>query len=284
MNLPILTTPHELDRYLQSHRSQSIGFVPTMGALHVGHQSLIERARSENTVVIVSIFVNPLQFAADEDLDRYPRQLEIDRVICEAAGVDMLFVPTVESMGIRDTLTQVVPPASMVNRLCGNTRTGHFQGVATIVAKLLNIVQPDRAYFGEKDAQQLAIIRRIVTDLNLPVSIVGCPTLRANSGLAHSSRNQYLSPTGRSQAAVIYRSLQQAQKLAKNGETDPHKLLTAAKTELSTVTEFHLEYLELVDPHTLQSIDTLDKPALLAIAGRIENTRLIDNIGILPAV
>jgi pantoate ligase / CMP/dCMP kinase len=284
MNLPILTTPHELDRYLQSHRSQSIGFVPTMGALHVGHQSLIERARSENTVVIVSIFVNPLQFAADEDLDRYPRQLEIDRVICEAAGVDMLFVPTVESMGIRDTLTQVVPPASMVNRLCGNTRTGHFQGVATIVAKLLNIVQPDRAYFGEKDAQQLAIIRRIVADLNLPVSIIGCPTLRANSGLAHSSRNQYLSPTGRSQAAVIYRSLQQAQKLAKNGETDPHKLLTVAKTELSTVPEFHLEYLELVDPHTLESIDTLAKPALLAIAGRIENTRLIDNIGILPAV
>ncbi|WP_051038979.1 pantoate--beta-alanine ligase [Chamaesiphon minutus] len=284
MNLPLLTTPNELDRYLQSHRSQSIGFVPTMGALHVGHQSLIERARSENTVVIVSIFVNPLQFAADEDLDRYPRQLEIDRVICEAAGVDLLFVPTVESMGIRDTLTQVVPPASMVNRLCGNTRTGHFQGVATIVAKLLNIVQPDRAYFGEKDAQQLAIIRRIVTDLNLPVSIIGCPTLRANSGLAHSSRNQYLSPTGRSQAAVIYRSLNQAQKLAQNGETDPHKLLTAAQTELNTVPEFHLEYLEIVDPHTLQSIDTLDKPALIAIAGRIENTRLIDNIGILPAV
>jgi pantoate ligase / CMP/dCMP kinase len=284
MNLPILTTPHDLDRYLQSHRSQSIGFVPTMGALHVGHQSLIERARSENTVVIVSIFVNPLQFAANEDLDRYPRQLEIDRVICEAAGVDLLFVPTVESMGIRDTLTQVVPPPSMVNRLCGNTRPGHFQGVATIVAKLLNIVQPDRAYFGEKDAQQLAIIRRIVTDLNLPVSIIGCPTLRANSGLAHSSRNQYLSPIGRSQAAVIYRSLQQAQKLAQNGETDPHKLLTAAKTELSTVPEFHLEYLQIVDPHTLQSIDTLDKPALFAIAGRIENTRLIDNIGISPAV
>jgi pantoate ligase / CMP/dCMP kinase len=278
MNLPILTTPHDLDRFLQSHRSQSIGFVPTMGALHVGHQSLIERARSENTVAIVSIFVNPLQFGANEDLDRYPRQLEIDRVICEAAGVDLLFVPTVESMGIRDTLTQVVPPAMMVNTLCGNTRPGHFQGVATIVAKLLNIVQPDRAYFGEKDAQQLAIVRRIVTDLNLPVNIIGCPTLRANSGLAHSSRNQYLSPTGRSQAAVIYRSLQQAQTLSQQGETDTHKLLTAAKTELSTVPEFQLEYLEIVDPHTLQSIDTLDKPALIAIAGRIENTRLIDNI------
>ena len=160
----------------------------------------------------------------------------------------------------------------------GGTRAGHFQGVATIVTKLLNIVQPDRAYFGEKDAQQLAIIRRIATDLNLPVNIIACPTLRANSGLAHSSRNHYLSPSGRSQAAVIYRSLQQAQKLSQQGETEPHKLLTAAKTELSTIPEFYLEYLEIVDPHTLQSIETLDKPALMAIAGRIENTRLIDNI------
>jgi pantoate ligase / CMP/dCMP kinase len=286
MNLPIFTTPNDLSHYLQSHRSQSIGFVPTMGALHVGHQSLIDRARQENTVAIVSIFVNPLQFGANEDLDRYPRQLEIDRVICETAGVDALFVPTAESMGIRETLTQVIPPPLMMSGLCGRTRAGHFQGVATIVTKLLNIVQPDRAYFGEKDAQQLAIIRRIVADLNIPVDIIGCPTLRADSGLAHSSRNQYLSPTGRSQAAVIYRSLQQAQKLADGGEIYASDLLTAVTTELATVPEFQLEYLELVDPQTLQSIlhgrgsanDKLDRVALLAIAGRIENTRLIDNI------
>ncbi len=290
MNLPIFTNPSELGHYLQSHRSQSlaepplcgIGFVPTMGALHVGHQSLIDRARHENTLAIVSIFVNPLQFGANEDLDLYPRQLEIDRVICETAGVDALFVPTIESMGITNSLTQVIPPPMMMSGLCGRVRTGHFRGVATIVTKLLNIVQPDRAYFGEKDAQQLAIIRQIVADLNIPVDIIGCPTLRTDSGLAHSSRNQYLSPLGRSQAAVIYRSLQQAQKLADLGEVDGHSLLATVTTELETVPEFELEYLELVDLKTLQSIELLDRSALLAIAGRIENTRLIDNITISP--
>jgi pantoate ligase / CMP/dCMP kinase len=280
MDLPIFTTPSELGHYLQSHRSQSIGFVPTMGALHVGHQSLIDRARHENTLVIVSIFVNPLQFGPNEDLDRYPRQLEIDRAVCEAAGVDVLFLPTPESMGIRDILTQVLPPPLMMSGLCGRTRPGHFQGVATIVTKLLNITQPDRAYFGEKDAQQLAIIRKIVTDLNLPVDIVGCPTLRADSGLAHSSRNQYLSPTGKAQAAVIYRSLKQAQVLVANGETHAPAILAAVITELGTIPEFQLEYLELVDPQTLQSIEVVDGSVLIAIAGRIENTRLIDNIAI----
>jgi pantoate ligase / CMP/dCMP kinase len=284
MNLPIFTTPSELGHYLQSHRSQSIGFVPTMGALHVGHQSLIDRARHENTVAIVSIFVNPLQFGPNEDLDRYPRQLEIDRVICETAGVDALFLPTPESMGIKDSLTQIIPPKMMMSGLCGRTRTGHFQGVATIVTKLLNIVQPDRAYFGEKDAQQLAIIRKIVIDLNIPVDIVACPTLRGESGLAHSSRNQYLSPTGRSQATVIYRSLKQAQKLADSQEIDSRSLLAAVITELRIVPEFELEYLELVDCDTLQPIETLDRPALLAISGQIENTRLIDNIAIFPTV
>jgi pantoate ligase / CMP/dCMP kinase len=280
MDLAIITTPSELGHYLQSHRSQAIGFVPTMGALHVGHQSLIDRARHENTLAIVSIFVNPLQFSPNEDLDRYPRQLEIDRAICEAAGVDVLFVPTPESMGIKDILTQVMPPPMMMSGLCGRTRAGHFQGVATIVTKLLNIVQPDRAYFGEKDAQQLAIIRRIVTDLNLPVDIVGCPTLRADSGLAHSSRNQYLSPTGTAQSAVIYRSLKQAQTLVANGEIHAATILAAMNTELATVPEFQLEYLEIVDPETLQSIETIVKKVLVAIAGRIENTRLIDNISI----
>jgi pantoate ligase / CMP/dCMP kinase len=278
MSLPIFTTPSELGDYLQSHRSTSIGFVPTMGALHLGHQSLIDRARSENTLVIVSIFVNPLQFGANEDLDRYPRQLELDRDLCEQAGVDALFLPTAESIGINDTLTQVMPPPMMIGGLCGRTRIGHFQGVATIVVKLLNIVKPNRAYFGEKDAQQLAIIRRIVADLNLSVDVVGCPTFRAESGLALSSRNQYLSPTGRSQAAVIYRSLQQGQVLAKAGEIHAQSILAAVQTELATVPEFQLEYLELVDRHSLQSIDTINNSALMAIAGRIENTRLIDNI------
>jgi pantoate ligase / CMP/dCMP kinase len=290
MSLPIFTTPQELSDQLQLWRAPSlaepllwgIGFVPTMGALHLGHQSLIDRAKQENTRVIVSIFVNPLQFGPNEDLDRYPRQLALDHAMCEQAGVDALFVPTVASMGLDlgedDAISQVIPPPMMISGLCGRSRIGHFQGVATIVTKLLNIVRPDRAYFGEKDAQQLAIIRQIVKDLHLPVEIVGCPTLRAESGLALSSRNQYLSAAGRSQAPVIYRSLQQAQKLAANGERDVQSLLTAVATELDTTPEFQLEYLELVDPQTLQPIEILDRPALLAIAGRIENTRLIDNM------
>ncbi len=249
-----------------------------MGALHLGHQSPIDRARQENTLAVVSIFVNPLQFGANEDLDRYPRQLERDRAMCETAGVDVLFVPTVASMGIGQPLTQIMPPAMLMNGLCGRTRPGHFQGVATIVTKLLNIVQPDRAYFGEKDAQQLAIVRRIVADLNIPVEIVGCPTVREASGLAMSSRNQYLSPTARDRAAVIYRSLQQAQALFARGDTTIESLMLAVKTELSKVPEFDLEYLELVDPLTLQPIELSRQQMLVAIAGRIENTRLIDNL------
>jgi pantoate ligase / CMP/dCMP kinase len=249
-----------------------------MGALHLGHQSLIDRARQENTLAVVSIFVNPLQFGANEDLDRYPRQLERDRSMCELTGVDVLFAPTVESMGVGQPLTQVIPPVEMTAGLCGRKRVGHFQGVATIVTKLLNIIQPDRAYFGEKDAQQLAIIRRIVADLNIPVEIVGCPTLREASGLAMSSRNQYLSLIARERAAVIYRSLQQAQAACDRGETGLEALISAVKTELATVPEFDLEYLELVDPLTLRSLDRVLDRGLLAIAGRIENTRLIDNI------
>jgi pantoate ligase / CMP/dCMP kinase len=278
MNLPIFTTPNELGHYLQSHRSQAIGFVPTMGALHLGHQSLLDRARQENTLAVVSIFVNPLQFGANEDLDWYPRQLERDRAMCEIAGVDVLFVPTVESMGVGQPLTQVIPPAMMTAGLCGRKRVGHFQGVATIVTKLLNIIQPDRAYFGEKDAQQLAIIRRIVADLNIPVEIVGCPTVREASGLAMSSRNQYLSPTARDRAAVIDRSLQQARAACDRGDTAIDSLTSAVKTELATVPEFDLEYLELVDPLTLEPLDRVRHKALLAIAGSIEHTRLIDNI------
>ena len=166
----------------------------------------------------------------------------------------------------------------MTEGLCGRKRAGHFQGVATIVTKLLNIVQPDRAYFGEKDAQQLAIIRRIVVDLNIPVEVVGCATVREASGLAFSSRNQYLSPTARDRAAVIYRSLQRAQALCANGEIAVQSLIAAVKTELDTVPEFDLEYLELVDPCSLQPLDSIARQALIAIAGRIEHTRLIDNI------
>jgi len=197
----LFTTTAGLFCYLERHRQgKEVGLVPTMGALHAGHLSLIERARRENAIVIVSIFVNPLQFGPTEDFQCYPRQLEEDRQLCEQLGVDAIFSPTpMELYGNRlptsdggTELTQVVPPAAMTSVLCGRSRTGHFQGVATVVTKLLNLVQPERAYFGQKDAQQLAIIRRLVTDLNLPVAIVACPIVREESGLALSSRNQYL--------------------------------------------------------------------------------------------
>ncbi len=255
-----------------------IGFVPTMGALHAGHLSLIETARRETKIVVVSIFVNPLQFGPTEDLARYPRTLPADQALCAAAGVDALFVPSVAEMGAGDRGTQVIPPAGMMAGLCGRSRIGHFQGVATIVTKLLNIVQPTRAYFGQKDAQQLAIIRRLIFDLNWPIQIVGCPTLREDSGLAMSSRNQYLSPTERTQATALYRGLQQAAQLFHAGERSSSTLVEAVKTELRQVPAIAHEYIELVDPDTMETLHEVKDTGLLAVAARLGTTRLIDNL------
>lgn len=264
-----------------------VGLVPTMGALHSGHLSLIQKARRENKIVVVSIFVNPLQFGPTEDFQKYPRTLEHDRELCEQAGVDVIFMPTPEEMGIRrrqdesqmsPRLTQVMPPETMTTGLCGRTRVGHFQGVATIVTKLLNIVQPNRAYFGQKDAQQLAIIRRLVADLNLPIEIVGCPVVREPSGLACSSRNQYLTPEQRQQAATLYRGLQQAEQIFRAGERQSHTLVGVVKTELAAVPTIAPEYVELVHPNTLTPLDRVEDRGLLAIAARVGSTRLIDNI------
>jgi pantoate ligase / CMP/dCMP kinase len=266
--------------YLETHHYQTVGFVPTMGALHEGHRSLIDRARQENDVVIVSIFVNPLQFAPGEDLDRYPRQLEKDRQLCAAVGVNALFIPTPESIGTLGEISQVAPPSSLTSNLCGKSRPGHFTGVATIVTKLLNIVQPTRAYFGQKDAQQLAIIRRLVADLDMSVQIVGCPIVREDSGLAMSSRNQYLSAPAKEQAAGIYRSLQAARTLFRQGESQKAPLIAAAQSQLDP--SLLLEYLELVDPQTMQVIAKIEQDGLLAIAIKVGNTRLIDNIELSP--
>ena len=263
-----------------------VGFVPTMGALHQGHLSLIDRARRENKIVIVSIFVNPLQFGPTEDLDRYPRPLDADKALCEAAGVDALFVPSPAEIGIvtpslaplPPPLTQVLPPTEMIAGLCGRSRVGHFQGVATIVTKLLNIVQPTRAYFGQKDAQQLAIIRKLVTDLNLPVEIVACPTLREANGLAMSSRNQYLSQEEREQAAGLYRGLQAAAELFRTGEQLSSNLVEAVKAELRSVPTIATEYIELVDPTTMETLHKVKDNGLLAVSARLGTTRLIDNI------
>ena len=276
----------ELKTVLDNIKSEpkQIGLVPTMGALHQGHISLIKKAIAECDAVIVSVFVNPLQFAPHEDLARYPRSLKTDSQLCKKLGVDVVFAPSPSEIGILgDSATQtnttiVMPPASMTAVLCSKYRPQHFTGVATVVTKLFNIVQPNRAYFGQKDAQQLAIVRRLVTDLNLSVTIVDCPIVRDASGLAISSRNQYLTPVEKTQAAILYRSLQQAAIAFRKGVTDAKNLLEIVQAQLDAVPEVKIQYVELVNPLTLQPLDQVKHTSLLAIAAYVGNTRLIDNI------
>ena len=261
-----------------------IGLVPTMGALHAGHLSLVQRARQENTWVVVSIFVNPLQFGANEDLANYPRSLESDQAQCEAAGVDAIFLPSVaelygtEDLSNKSGLFQVIPPPEMTERLCGAYRPGHFEGVATVVSKLFHIVQPDRAYFGQKDAQQLAMLRRMVEDLQIPVEVVGCPTVREADGLALSSRNRYLSPEERAIAPLLYGSLQAAKDRFRQGERAREPLLQAVQTELAKEPKVKAQYIDLVHPTTMKSLETIETEGLVAIAACIGNARLIDNL------
>jgi pantoate ligase/cytidylate kinase len=260
--------------------NQTIGLVPTMGAMHAGHANLIRRAVAENDVVVVSIFVNPLQFGKGEDLQKYPRQLEQDCQLCDRLGVEIVFAPTIEEMGIsgESEMTAVVPPPAMTSVLCGQFRAGHFQGVATIVTKLLNIVAPNKAYFGEKDGQQLAIIRKLVKDLNIPVEIKGCPTVREVSGLAYSSRNQYLSADEKERALAISRSLQAAQQAFRTGEREAFKLIDLVKQELAQTPEVKIQYVDLVEPQTLAKLEKIEEAGLLAIAAYVGSTRLIDNV------
>jgi pantoate ligase / CMP/dCMP kinase len=273
----------QLAMYRQQHQPK-VGLVPTMGALHRGHQSLIEKAIADNELVVVSIFVNPLQFAPTEDLVEYPHQLESDLKLCQQLGVGIVFAPdpqAINSQGNTKTLadtTTVIPPQTMTEVLCGQYRPGHFTGVATIVTKLLNIIEPDRAYFGEKDAQQLAIIRRLVKDLNLSVEIISCPIIRELSGLALSSRNQYLTPEEKAQANYLYRSLQRAKTAFIQGETETKTLINLVTAELNPVEKVTIQYAELVDPVSLQSLKQVKKSGLLAIAAYVGSTRLIDNI------
>ncbi|MDJ0555079.1 MAG: bifunctional pantoate--beta-alanine ligase/(d)CMP kinase [Microcoleaceae cyanobacterium MO_207.B10] len=267
----------------------NIGLVPTMGALHAGHLSLIKRAKQENNITIVSIFVNPLQFAPTEDFQQYPRQLKADKKLCEQEGVDIIFSPTPETMGIKNELstnaqnfrTTVVPPPTMTSIMCGVSRPGFFQGVATIVTKLLSLVQPTNAYFGQKDAQQLAIIQRLVKDLSLPVNIIPCPIVRESSGLAISSRNQYLTAAQKQQAAILYSSLCQGREVFlanRDASNIVEKVKNTVKAKIATVPTLKLEYLEMVDPESLQPLETIQSIGLLAIAAWIGPCRLIDNI------
>jgi pantoate--beta-alanine ligase len=255
----------------------AIGLTPTMGALHAGHVRLIEEARHDCQAVVVSIFVNPLQFDRDDDLRRYPRTLDADRQLCARFGVDIVFAPSVEEM-------YPTPPecsidvGHLADHLCGKWRPGHFRGVATVVMKLFDIVQPDRAYFGEKDAQQLAIIRRLVADLNAPVQIVGVPTVREPDGLALSSRNVRLSPEERELAPMLFRALQKADRQVAMGDPDPDSVKQAALSEIKAHPSVRLEYLEIVDPDRMQPVERIDRPVRIAGALWVGSTRLIDNV------
>ena len=259
-----------------------IGLVPTMGALHLGHASLIKKAVETCDKVVVSVFVNPIQFCPGEDYEKYPRTLEEDTKLAEKIGAAMVFAPTPDEMygkGQRlsnDTLAYVIPPFFYVDKLCGKSRVGHFDGVCTVVAKLFNITQPDYAFFGQKDAQQLIIIKKFVKDLNFPIEIVSCPIVREESGLALSSRNKYLSEEGKKDALVLSKILMNIKNCYDKGITDINAL---KETAFSFLTEKHdMEYLEFVDKENLEDKTKADNNTLVLIACRVEGVRLIDNI------
>lgn len=254
---------------------QSIGFVPTMGYLHEGHMSLIDAA-GENDKIVVSIFVNPMQFGPTEDLASYPRDLEHDAKLCEEHGVDLIFHPTPEEM-YGDQFYSYVDMDVLTKELCGLSRPVHFRGVCTVVTKLFNIVTPDRAYFGQKDAQQLAVIKRMVKDLNMPLTITGCPIIREEDGLAKSSRNTYLSPEERKAALVLSRSIFLGKEMVEKGERDCKRILAAMTAEIEKEPLAKIDYVKIVDLDTMQQVEKIDRGILAAIAVYIGKTRLIDN-------
>lgn len=254
---------------------QSIGFVPTMGYLHEGHMSLIDAA-GENDKVVMSIFVNPMQFGPTEDLASYPRDLEHDAKLCEEHGVDLIFHPTPEEM-YGDQFYSYVDMDVLTKELCGLSRPVHFRGVCTVVTKLFNIVTPDRAYFGQKDAQQLAVIKRMVKDLNMPLTITGCPIIREADGLAKSSRNTYLSIEERKAALVLSRSIFLGKEMVEKGERDCKRILAAMTAEIEKEPLAKIDYVKIVDLDTMQQVEKIDRGILAAIAVYIGKTRLIDN-------
>ena len=254
----------------------SVGLVPTMGYLHEGHKSLIERAVKENDKGVVSVFVNPTQFGPTEDLESYPRDLNADSILCEDAGAALIFAPEVSEMYAED-FTTYVNMSGVTAELCGKSRPIHFRGVCTVVNKLFNIATPDRAYFGEKDAQQLAVIRRMVRDLNMNVEVVGCPIIREADGLAKSSRNTYLSSEERQAALVLSRAIKAGKAMVQSGEKDGEKVLDEMKRIISEEPLAQIDYVEMVKWDTIEIHHTVDCPILVAIAVFIGKTRLIDN-------
>ncbi len=262
-------------------RGRTIEFVPTMGALHEGHGSLMDLARRPQGFLVVSIFVNPIQFDRADDYERYPRTLESDVEFCQARGVDLVFAPAIEEM-YPQPQRAFVEVTGLTEHLCGRFRPGHFRGVTTVVAKLFGIVQPDRAYFGEKDAQQLAVVRRMVRDLNMPVQIVAGPTVREPDGLAMSSRNRRLTPEERRAAPAIYRALQAAAAVVAAGAGGTVEVRRAALAVLESEPLLRIEYLEIVDPDEIQPVAEIDREVLIACAVWAGNTRLIDSVRARP--
>ncbi len=256
---------------------RKIGLVPTMGALHTGHISLIEAAVKDCDFVIVSIFVNPTQFGPGEDFEKYPRPLQADLKVCQEAGVDVVFAPSSKQIYPTENITWVTVE-KLTESLCGKSRPVHFRGVTTVCAKLFNIVAPDAAYFGQKDAQQAIVIKRMVADLNMPLEIVICPTVREPNGLAVSSRNQYLTAKQKKDAANIYKSLQACRKLIEAGITETRQIIDEMQKILRQIPSGQIEYVSIVDAETLESLDEISGKVLAAVAVKVGPARLIDNI------
>ena len=276
--MQIVATVEEVRAQVRAWRQEglSVGLVPTMGYLHEGHKSLIDKAVEQNDRVVVSVFVNPIQFGPGEDLATYPRDLDRDAALCENAGANLIFHPESENMYFDDFCTYI-DMDGLTKGLCGKTRPTHFRGVCTVVGKLFNIVQPDRAYFGQKDAQQLAVIRRMVRDLNFNLEIVGCPIIREEDGLAKSSRNTYLSPEERKAAVILHKGLTCGEELANQGEKNANVVKAAIREVIESEPLAKIDYVEIVDFDNMQEIETLERPFLAAVAVYIGKTRLIDN-------
>lgn len=275
--MKIVGTVKEVREQVKEWKKQglSVGFVPTMGYLHEGHKSLMDAARKGNDKVVVSIFVNPMQFGPTEDLATYPRDLDHDAVLCESAGVDLIFHPEAEEMYEKD-FCSFVDMTGLTEGLCGKTRPIHFRGVCTVVNKLFNIVTPDHAYFGQKDGQQLAVIKRMVRDLNMDIEIVGCPIVREEDGLAKSSRNTYLSHEERKAALILSKTVALGKELAKT-EKDANKVVEAMKKNIETEPLAKIDYVEAVDALSMAPVEKLEGTCMLAMAVYIGKTRLIDN-------
>ena len=276
--MKIVATADEVREQVREWRREglSVGLVPTMGYLHEGHKSLIDKAVEQNDRVVVSVFVNPIQFGPGEDLATYPRDLERDAALCEAAGASLIFHPEKENMYFDDFCTYV-DMDGLTKGLCGKTRPTHFRGVCTVVSKLFNIVQPDRAYFGQKDAQQLAVIRRMVRDLNFNLEIIGCPIIREEDGLAKSSRNTYLSSEERKAATILHKGLLRGEELIQNGEKSASVIIGEITRVIESEPMAKIDYVEVVDFDRIEKIDIIEGTVLTAVAVYIGKTRLIDN-------